>query len=61
MLVLRNWVHARFVLVWGVKKKIYPSFEWLKGTKIGKLNVVYLVDVDNKKNIIFVFDMRKTE
>ena len=59
MLVLRNWVHARFVLVWGVKKKICPCFEWLKSTKIGKLNVVYLVDVDNKKNMIFVLTWEK--
>ena len=52
-----NWVHARFVSVWGVRKKIYPCFEWLKGRKIGKLKVVY--SVDNKENIIFVLTWEK--
>lgn len=45
--------YARFVSVWGVRKKIYPCFEWLEGRKIGKLNIVYSVCVDNKENIFF--------
>lgn len=53
-----NWVHARFVSVWGVRKKISPWFEWLKGGKIGKWKVVYSVYRTTRKTL-FLFWLEK--
>ena len=53
-----NWVHARFLSVWGGTKKISPWFEWLKGGKIGKLKVVYSVHWTTRKTL-FLFWLEK--